>query len=63
MDYNYRDFNFGESAVGDVDRNAGAFIDEISTDLSRFRIGGGKMMVYQGKLYISEIPVEVSLHI
>lgn len=47
LDYNSSTFNFG-SDVRDVDAKAGAYIDEISSDLSSFRKSGGKMLVTQG---------------
>lgn len=45
--YDSSTFNWA-SDVADVDTQAGTLIDAIDPDLSAFRAGGGKMLVYQG---------------
>jgi feruloyl esterase len=47
LSYDSDTFNWA-SDVGDVNRNAGRHIDEISPDLSAFRGAGGKLLVTQG---------------
>lgn len=48
LSYDSNIFNWG-SDIDDVDKNAGAFIDETSVNLTIFRNVGGKMLVSQGK--------------
>jgi feruloyl esterase len=47
LTYNSNDFNWA-SNVADVDLRAGRLIDEVSPDLSAFRVHGGKMIITQG---------------
>ncbi|TIA71558.1 tannase and feruloyl esterase [Aureobasidium pullulans] len=47
LSYNASTFDW-TSDVSDVDTNAGAFIDAVSTNLTAFRDRGGKLLVYQG---------------
>ncbi|KAI5268805.1 tannase and feruloyl esterase [Aureobasidium subglaciale] len=47
LTYNASTFDWA-SDVSDVDMNAGAKIDAISTNLTAFRNRGGKLLVYQG---------------
>ncbi|KAL1878100.1 hypothetical protein VTK73DRAFT_8061 [Phialemonium thermophilum] len=47
LNYNPLDFDF-EKDVGVVNEKLGRYIDAVSTDLSKFRKNGGKMIVTQG---------------
>jgi feruloyl esterase len=48
LEYNASAFKWTSEQIAAVDRNAGAKIDAISTNLSEFRDAGGKLLVYQG---------------
>lgn len=47
LDYDYMTFDFDKD-VPTLDSKAGQYIDEVTTDLSSFKNGGGKMLVTQG---------------
>ncbi|PVH72277.1 tannase and feruloyl esterase [Cadophora sp. DSE1049] len=48
LSYDFRSFDWSPDSIYTIDSRVGTFIDEISPDLSAFKLHGGKFLVTQG---------------